>query len=468
MAFPLWNINEKLKESISHAGSGIESCIYEPYLVLYNSSGFQYQARYIKNFVISQDYVGNYMDEFQIAIDVTVHELMDILKNIQGLMAYIKLFPMDMVTLDPGKGDILTFNLNVYIDDQQDPVKKFQPASFGDQGIEVKKGENDALGAATTPQQAEAQTSFIFHGIEVSAYTMRHRQLNAICKDSDLKHILYWSAYHLGASDCHIIEPDNTTVYPYVVIPPMTGAAKLFPYLQERFGIYARGLAFYYSQGLMNVWPPFDTDTGVSLYDGVCHLINAPAKTYLGNDHYHVVDDKDLYIASITESTLEPLNTQATENRANVHLSSDADKLKDNWTQVNTETNQVFRKADTLTAVLSANTARNMVSGATNVSFKGERVNLFQTSSDMAATDGTILKCGWAAAKPRLFLPGMNVVYHYEGQKGKYLSQKGRALAAFYSSSLVHSRTGTIPWLRFDAMLAVKLEAENTVTDMVV
>ena len=97
-----------------------------------------------------------------------------------------------------------------------------------------------------------------------------------------------------------------------------------------------------------------------------------------------------------------------------------------------------------------------------NLDFKGERTNVYTTTSEMAMNDGTTLTCGWLRAQPRLIPPGMNVEYHYDDNGGIYRVKKGRILGIAYVSALTPSQMGTVPWMYFNASLSAILEAENS------
>ena len=443
--------SQRLVEKMSQALKNEDSCIYTTELVFHNpNSGFKFKARYISQMSVIQDFVSSYTDTIQVQTELTPEEFTSLLSNMQDLECSITLFPTDdKVPEIKMEQDPIFIDGKVFLDNQEDLEKKFPEKKFGD----------PETGEKQTESEASIQFPFKFHVVEPDVYEIRHVQLNAVFNEVTMESLLHWACERFNVEQVKITKPDNDKAYNNLVIPPMHDISTLFPFLQERYGIYAKGLGYYYSEKTLSIYPIADQDTETSPEQGILHIVKAPEKYFLGLEVYHTPKEEDIYICIISKAELQPLNTQGAENIGNVQMSTDADKMRDKYVTVQPD-GKVMRNQNDISVVTLQNSAGNMSSSMQNIKFTGESSNKYVATSEMASIDGTILKVNWLRAVPRLVRPGQSVVYHYDGAQGVYKTQKGRLQRAVYVGELKESKS-QYPWLVFTAALEIGLDADK-------
>lgn len=444
------NISRRLQDLIDRTLRGTEQAVFVPSCIFHNpDTEFRLVARYVKDITILQDFVGSYSDNIQMAIDLRLDEFRQLLDNMQGLLATVVLQPYDH-----DKSSIcysqapISIDGKVFIDSQQDIEKMF--------GATVMDEENPS-----TPTQASTNYTFQFHLLEPKEYACRHVQFNMMSHGITMQAVLVWIAQQLNLDDARIVTPDNQESYDNFIIPPMQDISTIFSLLQERYGVYSKGMGYYITNKTLYVYPAYDPEYEGESDEGVIHLINAPELYYMGLKHYHHKVDNDVYVVSPTKAKVEPLNTAGAENLGTLHLSTNADSVLDRFAAVDKK-GRLNRSKDDITSIGANNSAANMASGIQNTKYLGNRTNIYQSTSEMAKTDGTKLQTGWLRAMPRIFRPGQKVVYHFDAKGGNYKTQKGILQRVVYSGHLEPSDTEK-PWLTFDCFMDIHLEADKSV-----
>ena len=448
--------SKRLQEKIKEAVSGKDSCVFSTECILHNpNTGFKYTARYVKGVNIVQEFIKSYMDQMQVEIEVTPREYEEITQNLQDMELTLTLTPMDVRYLhELYDQDPLIFKLKVVTEEQQDLEKKYNPNLFGDstKETEVESHMTEGQHVTTVPYQ--------FYCVEPEAYELRHKQANALATDADMNSTVSWLLQQFNASEVRMVPPNNEQKYQNLVLPPMQDISTILPYMQQRYGVYSKGLGYYFTNKIFYIFPIFDTDSSTSPTDYTLHIINAPEKYFLGLDRYHNKIDNEIFLASVSGVEISPLNVTGTENEGNTHISLNADKLRDNAAPVSPD-GKVERQKNDITTVALANTGGNARSDMQNIKYTGENTNVYNSTSELAAMNGSILSTGWIRAVPRLIEPGMNVIYHYDSKGGVYKTHKGRILQVAYSGQTHPSEDGKKGWISFNANLQAHIAPDN-------
>ena len=446
-----------LQKKLNIALSGVKSSIYEPTCTFVNgNTEYKKTWKTIEKLMIMQDFTGSFSDVIQGVLKLQPTELRELLQNMQDLQCFILLKPIRAYSFTyAANSEPLIITGRVLLDFKDDMDKMFTAQSFGQRNV---RNENNPI---QTPDQAAFHSVLNFHLVEGDVYTMRNTQMNCIIRDATPEKIIHWASERMGAEEVSAIPPDNTQNYSNFVIPPMKSVQDVFPYMQERCGVYSKGMGYYYTGKKMYVYPQSDQSQSTSPTQWVVHLINAPAGSLDDVHSYHnvVSDDKEIYIASSTQANAETKTTEATENNGNAHVSLQADRMQDNLFTKNSD-GTVSRNESTVTSLSQQNTAGNMTQTTQRVVYDGESSNPYTTTSAMAAADATNLVTGWMHAVPRLLEPGQTIFYHFDGQNGEYKIQKGRLEKVAYESTLHAASLGKQAWMSFAATLHVRLDPE--------
>lgn len=459
---------EVFLDKIMEGLSGDEACVFDPEIILSNpNSDFNLEITKIKGFGITCDYGASYCTAYQLDFEVELEEYLDVLKNMKDMEATITLRAWDPIYLEERMDqDPIVYTLKVIVENQEDIDKKFNVNALGD-----TDGTNDGERDPQTPEQAALTFPVTLNLIEPEIFDIRHVQMNVMMTgpydpETKIQHgvklleVLHWIAQQFKAEQVNIAEVNNDKEIVNFVIPPTHDISTIFPFLQERYGLFSEGLGYYFENKTFYIYPLYNHNRDKSTEKGVVHIINGPSDYFLGLDRYHTKKDDDLLIVSTTKKEQKALTTSGVENEGNVHISTNIDEVKDQFVQVQENGDVKMTKSPTTTVALG-NTDANMVGEAQNVKFCGERSNIFASTSTFASINGSVMSAGWNHAYPGLIKPGHICTYHYQKKQGEYHTQDGTILKVVYMGT-PQPGIGNKPWLVFNAMIGMHMEPDKS------
>lgn len=446
-------ISTRLQAELSKVFDAPVAGAYVPRCVIHNpNTGFKFSPRYVTALDIEQNFVSSYMDATQVVIRITPGEYQDIIDNSLDLECTITLTPVDV---ESGK-EILTIRPikitgAVVLKNQEDISKLINANNIPNE---------DAVTDTDSAARNQFTFEYTFHLIDKNSYNLRHTQINSILTNVTVEQVIHWVAQQLSIETVKVVPPDNTQVYDNFVIP-VSDISTIFTFIQERYGIYSKGLGYYYSSNTLYVYPQYDTDFNNSTETGIVRLISAPEQSYLGMDHYHLYNDDDLWIVTNSNKAMMTLNSVGEENSGNVHVSANTDNQRDSSVVINKD-GSVVRSANTLSVVQMSNKQGSMSSKSQNFKYVGQRSNIYQSTSEMAANNGSLLACAWAQAVPRSIVPGKVISYQYDDTDMKFSAQNGRVLSVSYTSNKQPQLNNGVFWLTFTAKVSAFIDPEKS------
>ena len=270
----LTHLSTKLVEKIKQAVEGTDSGCYAVECTLTNpENGYKFKPTYVSAIVLRQSFIYNYTDQVQITIPIVPVEAKELLSNMQDMECTLKFTPIDTDTKQEDlEQEAMMWEMLVFIDDQIDLDKQSTVSRFSDPDT----------GEVTTYSQAEALAEINLTLIHKKVHAARQIGLNAILKDVDMKGVLHWVCQQFKFDKVEIVDPDNTQTYEALIIPPMQYIGDIFPFLQERYGIYSKGLGYYFTNDTMYIYPLYDTKIDTSPVKGILQILNVPENEYKG------------------------------------------------------------------------------------------------------------------------------------------------------------------------------------------
>lgn len=439
-------VSSRLGNRVKQITSSNEPQQYQTDCVLHNpESEFKYKVRAVKSFNVTQGFDTDYMDTMFMTIEVTPDEYKALAKNFTGLRCTLILRPVttqlhvrydiepiivDAVVLIPEMED-MEKNLGAAFIESDGPKRAYQHDLYGPLEIQL---------------------------VEPKAHELRHKQLVATFGDTTVEPILHWAAMQFGAESCKIKKPDNSTTYNNFIIPPMKDISNLFPFIQTRYGIYSKGLGYYFTKGVFYIYPIYDTEAANDDVDSsTVHVIAATGSGLTGKINHKFID-KDIWIVTSDLKT-KSMNTMTSENYGTAMTSLKADTMRDQEV-IRSPDGKITRNPDDILIIQQNNKGGRTSNNMQNMKYAESTSNAYVQTSEMARNDGTYGIFTWTSAFPWAFTPGQKVVVHYDGTASNYNVQKGTILNATYVSKSMKDSGLTNPTLRFIATVTVKLDSD--------
>ena len=425
---------------------------FKPTVILHNpETGFKCIPKLVDSIDIVQNFSDSYLDAIQVVVPLEYPEYLAMMENVQDLECTITLYAANPTTgreytdIEP-----IIIKARAILENQEDISKTVGSGIF-------TNGED----SPATGEQASAHITYTFHLIEHSAFDLRHVGINAIMTNCTIEQVIHYVCAQFGINNVQLVTPDNDMVYSNLVIPPMKNMSNVFSFLQERYGIYSKGLSWFYTQDTIYIYPAFDTTVEKNTAKGILRLVSVPKGTYVGCENYHLVYNKDMYILSNTERQMSAMNSVGEENAGGARLSVNSDNTVDGFSTLTSEGTLEISN-DNVSILQMTNKKGSMSSKSSNIKYDGIRSNIFVSTSEMAMYNGTAMKLGWINAIPRSIVPGQVLEFYYDESAQIFATKKGRVQQVSYRSMTQNSRTKGQPVFSFVAELSLFLDPEKS------
>lgn len=379
----------------------------------------------VSSFSLIQNFVENYQDIVQVEVWVTPQQYRDIQTHMQDLNCSLLFYSIDRKTgVDLFDVPPLVFDYTVFMEKREDIDKQYNSNIFNDN---KEEGQDEVA--------KKSQTRFI-HKLTLVSKEMRdlrYKGVNTIARNATIESIIKWVCYSFEIEHVKAIPADNTQVYKHITIPPLKYISDVFPFLQYEYGIYAKGLAYYFTNKTLYMYPCFDFSKDTTPIKEVLHICNANNTMFKGGSKYHTIKEEDIFVTSTAGIKVSPIDVAATENSGDNIVTTNADALRDRFAPVGGD-GKVDIGEGHQTTIQRSNSTNNSSSSSQNIRYGGCRNNIYVTTSELASKDGMFMSALWTNCIPGILQPGQHVVYHYSNQEGDMVTAKGRLMSVVYLS----------------------------------
>ena len=247
--------------------------------------------------------------------------------------------------------------------------------------------------------------------IEQEVYSFRKIKFNFVLKDTNMEQILYLISYLLTISTVHIVSPDNKTEYEFYPIPPFKTVYDIFSYLQdkENGGVYTKGLSYYYTHGVLYIYPKFETDVKDS--PGIVNIFKVPEGLLTGLSGYYEVDKTNCNIIANMQAASSKIAEKGAEEIGTSFVIQLNKQVIDNGRTV-TEKEVVINETNSL-SITSTNDV-GIVTDSYMPEFKESNNNMYTITSLLSAYDMDIQVVNLGLLPLFAFKPGYKVTYSYD------------------------------------------------------
>lgn len=399
-------INPILRESVlSHLKQAVDG-LYKIDVTIYSkeNSDISITPLYFSNLIIAQVFTYAYTDVIQLNCELSPTDLLSLLENTQDLYCTITMFPFREAIrdLDPD-ADPVVYTFQAIVSNLEDLLKKYNIN-------QLIKTENNIIDqniqGLTIPVGLELLTE--------DTYDLRHTPFTTMLQNCTVSDAIYCAAGAMHIDNVFAIKPNNTKIYKTISFPPMVDISSAFDLLHDRYGIYTKGMEYYYTNKTLYIYPGYDSTPDRT--DPIVHIYKIPDNTLPGMYSYHHVDDEgNLHI--VCDATVESIKHSEinAENEGNQIIALRSDTALDFTREVQGTTGK-FTGTNLLTCgLISEKTAK---SSMTNTKYTSSSNNAFKLASDIYKNNCISLTSSWKNAVPFIIVPGQRCIYHYEDESG--------------------------------------------------
>ena len=385
-----------------------------------DDASYNYTPQWIDTLTITQLFDDNIADRLTLELSLPPKDYIALFNNSKSLQVAIRIVYYDSHTAQR----IFT----------PAPISRIYKAMLVDPKDLSKKYVTGSLMPTPEMPQTEQHVSLRIPAklnlIETATYTIRQQKFHGIYQKEKVADVIAHIVQSFSIKQLYLVPPDNTMAWDHIVIPPAQGINEIFDYLQYTYGVYMKGIDWYYANNILYVYPAYENNPVIQYK---ADIYNAASGSYAGMKSYHstVSASNLISIVSTTEVKASDISRPSAENVGTGYSFMRASTLIDKYTTTNA--NGTFINNN---AALSVGTVtdRAMSRGANNPEHTKTTDNIFEQNSKLAKWNTGLLECGWNNAVPFLLYPGHNIRYHFD-KNSVFTTQQGILERVTYSFS---------------------------------
>lgn len=374
------------------------------------NQSFSYTPLFLDKITINQDFGGSFADEIFIEFAAGPTDYINIFNNSQGLVVSLRFVYVNPQTLQRVFTPVpIVRSYKALMMDPQDILKKYTTGTL----LPTKD-------MPLTEQHIRLAIPVKLWLIEQDVYTIRQQQYHGTLYKSNMASMISYVTSQFNIKQIYLVDPDNTLVWNHIVVPPSHNFDEIFDYLQVTYGVYMKGLDWYYTNSILYVYPAYENNPKIKY---VANIYNAPNGNYAGLLSFHSSDasSNSVNIVSTTGVDTTDISRPSAEDSGNSFSFMRASSIVDNY--VTTNANGTFVNNNNSLTV-GTKIDRMTTPSASNPKYTKTTDNIFYESSKLAKLNTVLIKCGWKKAVPFLLYPGHNIKYHFD-KNGVFTNTQG-------------------------------------------
>jgi len=449
-----------------------------------NDEPFELSPMFVNRLVIEQDFENQYTNHIDLNVSVLINDLLTLYDGYQDLKCDLTLRYVHPTTAEVKDEPVCVLpNYKVLFKDKEDLRKKMPKKSL----IPDDEGEYSV-------EQQGSYMDVSFQLIEDVVYKTRIKEFSFQMPDSTVKDAILYIATISGISSVMFVEPDNTTPIENLVVPPMHTFKSALEHIQLAYGVYYKGLGYYYDEGVLYVYPKYETVPSVP--PPGCELGNVNNVYFIGAEKFpgmeinHAVDrEESVHVVLNHNVNNTDMVDMGIENFGTGIMLAHAERMIDQWrsvlepgdkegcARIGLNKINVLRTPNVVLTALSE-CERKKIGIDPSVSiikYAFNDGNNYHKLTPMNSYKRTLMTTTWDNAVPFTFKPGFKIMWHYDDenpeardpedrvseQSSMYNTKPGVVNSVTYIFQL-GSRVGTTNIFRCTANMSVYLEMDTT------
>lgn len=393
----------------------------------------------------------NVTDDIQVRLNIQPIDLLELVNYQSSMYATLLIEYVDQdsseVILDE---DPELYTFKVFVHDLTNIAKTYGITAI----VDVDDTGNVSEDQASTLIDIDMQL------ISDVCYNMNKQMFVGELSNVNVEDAIRYLSTVMGVKRINMVTPDNTTKFHHLYIPPEYSSFNvIFDYIQVKYGVYDAGLAYYFTNDILYIYPAYDVKIKRKRKMSV---IKINPKTYAGLPNYHDVDpvSNDITLISNTSSIHRTLSNVSAENDGNSEMFILADRVIDG--QVKVVGDDISLNNITVTC---SNLKDNSIAKESAIPrYRKPTNNIFNKVSKIAESNTELILIGWPNARLYMLDPGMELKYIYDDRE-VVMDKSGILESASYTIQR-STRHGSEILYTCLASLILRLEIDENESDV--
>lgn len=396
-------------------------------------SNFSFYPMFIDSLSLLYDYAGAYADEVDLEMTISPKDYALMQDQGQNLLC------------------ILTFT---YVDRYGKQILNPAPKCIQYRAV-INSPEDIRKTVPDVQVYTEPSKKISVRLFEETVYNLRTTKINTIYQTMTVTQAIYAIAQDLGITKIHLVPPDNTHVYDHIEIGSYQGISSIFGYLQSTVGIYQKGVNAYVTNGVLYVYPPYETNP---TYDKSGIFYQVDTGRYAGSNVFHRKENDSVSIVINAQPHSEDLSITGAENIGTGVIFNRASRMGDGYTTIDSNQGSQFTQEPSLTISLA--NPRTAIGQRNNLKYIHGTDNPFPAMSELIFTQASLMTVNWPYADPFLMDPCQKLIYYYD--RNEVMVKKTGIMEQAYYVFTRQQKMDTKHMFSCNAQLILRLSPNET------
>ena len=390
---------------------------------------YEYAPDQVTLFSLNQNYDINWQDDIEVELTIFSTTFLLLFYNLQDLLCNITIRRKgqndDIVDgIDNDEKEVLTLeNYHAILKSDQD-IRKIVP--------------KESLVPTDTDLNTQETTSLRmdhvrFQLMDDFSYTLRTKRMNFMSRDTKLRDAIISIVAKSGIKKIAIVDPDNTTEYKNFIIPPMLTLPEAMLFLQDYYGVYNKGMGFYYTDETFFVYPKYETNPQIPpTPKPITHFYYIGENKYPALDVNHAVDSEfegrngNTHVIINSSADVQDRTKKGMENVASGFFLQHDDRVIDDWRYIHEPIGEHFAtqglgrivipREPNMETLLDKDEKIGITKDSNNIIFAQSFCNIYKYKSYSADYRRSEVFFRWPNAVPNQFRPGYRIEWHYDDE----------------------------------------------------
>jgi Zn/Cd-binding protein ZinT len=373
-----------------------------------SDTNFTYSTYFLENFMFTQDYYQNYMDDITTSIKISPAEYTKLYDNRHNLSATLTV------------SYISTSGQHI-LASPEPLVYQYRMLLLNLQNLKLKYADID--------KYIEPSLTIPIRLIEPEMYDITQQEIYGIFRNTTITGVIKHIAQMSGITNLSIYPADNVLVYDHIIIPPTPGKnfSNIFSWLQDNYGVYFKGLAAYFTGRTLYIYPPYESRPRSTRH---LHVYVGEKAEQAGLTSYHWSEEDITHLVSFETTKIVDLSQGGGEEYGTGIIMTRSSEILDGAMET-TEYGSKFTQQ--VSAVVNYNDAKLVSQGKRNTKHANEATdNIFALTSRTVKYQAQLINFNWSRSTLNLLYPGHKTKYLYDSS-GIIGVKEGRLEGVQYS-----------------------------------
>ena len=415
---------------------------------------FELEPLMVEKIEFKQDFKNNYTDEITLVVSIPAVSYLQLFDDSAGLKCTLRFTPCSLEYIQFDDDDSWVREYLVVFKDKTDIRKK-----YGKQALIADNEQTKGI-----EQQNAMLPNIEFQLIDQTAYNLRKLRFNFQARQATMRDVILYICRMCSIPKIAMVEPNNTTKYNNLVIPPLMTFDNAMTFLQNHYGVYDKGLSYYYTEDVLYVYPPYEveptTPESVHLYYVGNNYTGLKVCHAYASDITHIIITDFVKTQELVDAGVERIGTDV--------IIQDAGRIIDRQSII---TEAPHAKGTVGLGTVHLNEVNTTVYSPTDrqigmtfdnyqLMFQFDNSNPYIVRSGINSYRRSLVGIDWHAAQPFTFKPGYKVYYHYDSEDVTTKDQDTNVDTSY----MYTTKTGICEAVTYTYKMAGRIDKEHIYT----